>query len=521
MIGRSRETILSIDCGTQSLRALLFNTQGNLLDSVKIEYEPYFSLKPGWAEQDPEVFWSGLCKACRGLKKKNRDGFAHIAGIGVTTQRDSMINVDSEGKPLRPAIIWLDQRKARRVYYPKGVMKLAYLAVGMDEAITRTQVDGKCNWIRQNQPEIWAKTHKYLQVSGFLNHRLTGKFTDSTASQIGHIPFNYKKMAWCKQGELNAFLFPVEREKCADLVEPGGFIGRVTGEASARTGISAGLPVIACGSDKGCETVGMGVINKSMASLSFGTTATVQTTSAKYFEPLSFMPAYPAPIPGYFNPEVEIFRGYWMITWFKNEFGYREVVEAERKSVAPERMLNTLLEQSPPGSMGLVVQPYWSPGLKYSSAKGSIIGFGDVHKRAHVYRAVIEGLAYALLDGFFHIEKAGKTKIEKVGVSGGASQSDEICQISADIFNLPLVKGKTFETAGLGAAIVTAVGLGIYSSFESAVGAMVRYDRTFKPDPKNASLYRKLYRRVYLKIYPSTRKLYEEIREITGYPEKL
>ncbi len=512
--------ILSVDCGTQSLRAMLFSPEGELFDSVKTDYEPYFSEKPGWAEQDPEVFWTSLCKATLSLMTKKPDLFGRIAGIGVTSQRNSMVNVDREGKPLRPTITWLDQRKAKKVYTPKGITRLAYWIAGMNEAIAKAQSDGKCNWIRQYQPQIWERTHKYLQVSGFLNFRLTGNFADSVASQIGHIPVNYKKMRWGRKRDLCAKLFPVERDKLPDLVAPGEQIGTVTRKAAEQTGIEEGTSVIACGSDKGCETLGMGVVDLSMASLSFGTTATVQTTSKKYFEPLRFMPAYPAPIPGHYNPEVEIFRGYWMITWFKNEFAYEEVLEAKRRGVLPEEVLDKLLGEAPPGSMGLVVQPYWGPGLKTPLAKGAMIGFGDVHTKAHVYRAVIEGLGYALLDGLHQMEGAGKFRVEKVAVSGGASKSDEICRISADIFDLPLARGKTHETSGLGAAIVTAVGTGIHPSFDSAIHEMVRYDRFFEPDPRNVETYRSLYQRVYRKMYRSLSSLYAEIGDITGYPEK-
>lgn len=513
------KVILSIDCGTQSLRTLLFNPKGELLDRIQIRYEPYFSSKPGWAEQDPEIFWKSLCEASNALKAKNPELFKKIAGIGVTTQRDSMVNVDQEGATLRPVIIWLDQRKAKEVYSPGRLMRPILKIVGMYSAIMKAQTDGKCNWIRQHEPEIWRNTHKYLQVSGLLNFRLTGEFTDSIASQIGHIPMNYKKMRWAKRWEPATRLFPVEREKLPDTVQPGELIGTVTAKASQETGLVEGIPVIACGSDKGCETIGMGVVNSTMASLSFGTTATVQTTTKKYFEPQRFMPPYPASIPGHYNPEIEIFRGFWLITWFKNEFAHKEVLEAEEKGVLAEEVMNDLLVQSLPGSMGLMVQPYWGPGLKTPSAKGCIIGFGDVHRKAHVYRAVIEGLGYGLLDGLHTMEKSGKFKVEKLTVSGGASQSDEICRISADIFNLPLSRGRTYETSGLGAAIVTSVGLGIHPSFETAIEEMVSYEKVLEPDPKNVAIYRNLYEQVYKKIYGSLRPLYRRIREITGYPE--
>jgi sugar (pentulose or hexulose) kinase len=512
------ETILAIDCGTQSLRALLFSPQGELLAKARETYVPYVSPRPGWAEQDPEIYWSALCKACGRLQRDQGRLLARIAGVGVTSQRNTMINVDHRGICLRPAILWLDQRKARPVFASGGLLKSAMRLVRMDALATGLQSGGKCNWIRQQQPRIWEATHKYLQVSGFLNYRLTGRFADATASQIGHLPFNYRQMRWARRLEPSAILFPVEREKLPDLVPPGRRLGTVAPPASRQTGIPAGAPVIACGSDKGCETLGCGIIDQNAVSLSFGTTATVQTTSRRYFEPIRFMPPYPAPLPGFYNPEVEIFRGYWLITWFKNEFAHQEVLEARDKGVPPEEILDRLLVRTPPGAMGLMAQPYWAPGLALPDAKGAIIGFGDVHTRAHVYRAVIEGLGFAMYDGLARIERAGGVKAQKASVSGGASQSDEICRITADIFNLPMVKGTTHETSGLGAAIVTAVGTGLHSSFETAMGRMVSEHRVFEPDPSRVDLYRRLYRRVYRRIYKAMAPLYAEIKKIIGYP---
>ena len=191
-------TILAIDCGTQSLRAILFSQEGEMLARVQTEYEPYFCEQSGWAEQNPELYWDGLINACQKLKQLNPKLFESIAGVGVTTQRASMVNVDEKGIALRPAIIWLDQRRSKPVWGQKGLLNLGLKIAGLKKKLEDIQVQGKCNWIMQNQPEIWEKTHKYLQISGFLNHRLTGNFTDSVASQIGHLPFDYKKQAWAQ-----------------------------------------------------------------------------------------------------------------------------------------------------------------------------------------------------------------------------------------------------------------------------------------------------------------------------------
>jgi sugar (pentulose or hexulose) kinase len=511
--------ILSIDCGTQSLRVHIFDLKGNLAATKKTEYQPYFSNNPGWAEQNPDIFWESTIKGIKYLNEKYPDLVKKISGIGVTAQRDTMICCDKDGNPLRPAITWLDQRKAAPVFRPNFLVKTSAKALGMLETLYKVQTEGKCNWIKQNEKEIWDKTYKYLQVSGFLNYKLTGEFKDSKASQIGHIPFNYKKMDWASKFELPSILFPVEKSKLPQVIEPGDIIGTLSSKACLETGLKKGIPVIACGSDKGCETIGMGVYSTDNASLSFGTTATVQTTSQKYFEPIKFMPPYPAPYPGHYNPEVEIFRGYWMISWYKNEFAHLELNESKKTGIMPEVLLNRLLDTTPPGAMGLVLQPFWSPGLNHHDAKGAIIGFGDVHTRAHVYRAVIEGLSFALYDGLLKIEKKSKTKVKKLAVSGGASQSNNICQISADIFNRPIVRGKTFETSGLGAAIITAAGLKYYKSIKEAGLNMIEYEREFIPDKLNASLYKKIYENVYSKMYNALEPVYKEIRKITGYPE--
>ncbi|MFN3412400.1 MAG: FGGY-family carbohydrate kinase [Exilispira sp.] len=511
--------ILTIDCGTQSTRVLIFDEKANILAKAKIEYQPYFQKKPGYAEQDANIFWDSIIKGCNQIFSKHPEYKNNICAVGVTSQRDSMVLVDKDGNPVRPVITWLDQRKAKPVYIPKGLNYILYKLVGMYEPILRTQAEGSCNWLMQNESENWKKGYKFLQVSGFINHKLTGKFIDSKASQIGHIPFNYKKQRWAKASELPAILFPVDLEKLPEIVDPASVIGSITEEASLAIGIPEGVPVIACGSDKGCETLGTGCVFPDSASLSFGTTATVQVTSRKYFEPLSFMPAYPAVFPEYFNPEVEIFRGYWLISWFKREFCHLEVSQAEKEGIAPEIILNKALSEVPAGSMGLVVQPFWSPGLKTPFAKGSIIGFGDVHTKKYMYKAVIEGLAFALKDGLKKIEKAGGLKIEKLFVSGGASQSDEICQIASDIFKLPVYRASTYETSCLGAAILCAIAVGIYPSIQKAIEEMVSYGKVFYPDENNSKLYDKLYNRVYSKMYKKLSPLYNEIREITGYPE--
>lgn len=512
--------VLSIDCGTQSIRALVIDKNGFIYEKEKLEFKPYYSPKPGWAEQDPEVWWQGLCYVVGRLKDKCSEVWDKLLGVTVTTQRDTGICVDKEGKPLRPAIIWLDQRMAACKGPISKRYELMFLLSGMRKASIVSRRKSKSNWIKENEPEIWDKTFKYMLLSGYLNFKLTNKFVDTIAAQIGHIPFNYKRCQWPRSPRDYRYeLFGIDEEKLPSLVKPGDIMGFISKEVSEKTGIPESLPIVASGSDKGCETLGVGCKDLSYVNLSFGTTATVQSMSPWYFEPIKFMPAYPACVPGFFNPEFEIFRGYWMLSWFKREFAEKEAREAKERGISEEDILNERLMEIPPGAHGLMLQPYWGPGLKFPKAKGSIIGFGDVHTRIHIYRAIIEGINYGLRDGIEKIERKSRTKVQYAMVSGGGSQSDTICQITADMLDKKVYKTHTHETSGLGAAIVTFVALGVYKNYIEAIDAMVHYHKVYTPNAENAELYSKLFNRVYKKVYSKLKVLYNHIQSITNYPD--
>lgn len=515
------DLVFSIDCGTQSLRTILFDSNGNLVAMHKEEYpHAYISPKPGWAEQPLEVYEKALVRACRALREKTEGLWNKVRAVCVTTQRDTCVFLDKDGRPLRNAIVWLDQRMAQYDVELPWFYRIGFKIVGMDKAAKISAKKCKSNWVRQNEPEVWQKTHKFLLLSGWLNYLLIGKFIDSIASQIGHIPFNYKKLAWASsKWDYHRMLFPVEESKLVELVRPTSVMGGVTKEASSLTGIKEGTPVIAAGSDKGCETVGLGCLDPSKACVSLGTTVTVQITSNEYLEPIKFMPSYPAVVPGKYNPEVEIFRGFWMVSWFKREFADYEKKLAEEKGVSVEEIFDELLKCTEPGSLGLMLQPYWGAALKMPEARGAILGFGDVHSKAYLYRSIIEGLAYAAREGVEKIERVSKVPVKQIVVSGGGSRSDFVCQIFADVMNRKLYRGESHEGSGLGAAMAGFVGLGIYKTFEEAAQRMVRYSRCFEPNRERSELYEQLYRRVYKKIYPRLKPLYVELQRITHYPE--
>jgi sugar (pentulose or hexulose) kinase len=517
----SGDHILAIDHGTQSVRALLFDAAGNLVAKERVEVEPYVSPRPGWAEQDPEVYWSSLCEACGRLWARLPVPVEAVAGVALTTQRATMVNVDRDGAPLRPAIVWLDQRRIEGLAPVGGIWGLAFRLVRMRETVAYFQAEAEANWIHAHQPEVWDRTHKYLFLSGFLTHRLTGRFADSVGCQVGYVPFDYRRLRWAGDRDWKWQALAVERHMLPELVAPGELIGEITAAAAAATWIPAGLPLIAAAADKACEVIGSGCIEPSVGCLSYGTAASFNTTHRRYVEAIPMIPPYPAAVPEAYSLEIQINRGYWMVSWFKREFGDREQRNADQRGVAPEELFDELVHEVPPGSMGLVLQPYWSPGVKIPGpeAKGAVIGFGDVHTRAHLYRAILEGLAYGLREGADRCQRRSGVPLGEVRVAGGGSQSDAAMQITADVFGLPASRPHVYEASGLGAAIDAAVGLGLHSDFATAVRQMTRCGRTFEPEPTSRDIYDAIYHEVYLKMYRRLQPLYQEIRRITGYPK--
>jgi len=509
----STELMLSIDCGTQSVRALVFDLRGELVGRRQHIFETYVTPRDNWLEHDAAEFWRATAAVCRALFDDRPDLRPRIRGVAVTTQRGSLVLVDEQGEPIRPFIIWLDQRRAARARKAQVWWRAAFALARVSDTIDYLSRQAELNWIAENEPEALKRTHKVLLVSGWLNYRLTGKFVDAVASQVAYIPFDFKKQDWASRFDWKWKALAARRDQMPEISPAGSVLGALTAEAAAALGLAEGLPVIAAAADKACEIAGCGAISPEIGALSYGTAATVAVTAPRYVEATPLVPPYPALIPGQYNLEVQIFRGFWMVNWFKQQFGHPEVAAALSEGVSVEALFDRLVADVPPGSQGLMLQPYWTPGLRNPGpdARGAIIGFTDAHTRAHLYRAILEGIAYSLREGKERIEKRAKVSIASLRVSGGGSQSDAAMHATADIFNLPASRPHTYETSGLGAAIACSVGLGLHKDFETAVAAMTRIGRTFEPDPGRAAQYERLYTRVYAKMYERLQPLYAEL----------
>ncbi len=516
----SASFVLAIDVGTQSVRAIVFDVQGAVVARAQVVLTPAFtSPEPGWAELTPDAYWSALVEAVSRLWSDHHADPARIAGVALTTQRGTIICSDAHGTPLRPAIVWPDQRLATELPALSPLWSAGFRLVGARDLVRNLQRQAEVNWLAQQDP-TYARTERVSLLSGWLTHRLVGAWVDAAACQVGYLPFEYRTQQWAAPSSWRWQALAVRLDQLPRLVRGAQPLGTLTDVAARALGLPRGLRLIAAAADKACEVLGCGALDPDVAHCSFGTAATINTTQARYLEVQRLLPAYPAALPGAFNTEIQIERGFWLVSWFRREFGDAEVARAAALGTTPEALFDELLRAVPPGAMGLMLQPYWSPGLRDPGpeAKGAIIGFGGVHTRAHLYRALIEGIAYGLRAGREHIERKVGRRLTRLVISGGGSQSDGAMQVTANVFNLAATRPSVHDASALGAAMLAAAGLGLHGSVREAARAMAHEGARFEPDPASVRTYDALYREVYRPLYARLAPLYHRIRAITGYP---
>ena len=507
--------VLTFDLGTQSMKALLVDKKGNTVLSSQVKYPyPFMPTEErGKAELEPDFYYDRLCEAAVRLKQKDEQGrFKDIIAVTLTCIRDTVLILDRDHKPLRNIIVWMDERRAKGDPKPPFLHKLLFASVGMTETIDLLYKNAFCNWIMEEEPELWAKTDKFVLLSSYMNYRLTGELRDGAANQVGHVPFDYRNRRWMKKG-LSKCVADIPLEKLVDLVDSPGIVGNISKETSQRTGIPQGLPLIATATDKACEALGLSVISEGKAAISLGTASTIQFCSPHYFEPCPFLPSYPSVMPGFYNGEYQLYRGYWILTWFIRNFCDEERRIAKERGVVVEEVLEEYLKTVPAGSGGLVMTPHLSPGNNNPFAKGVLMGLSDYHEKAHMFRAIIEGIDLELYHAMRRMEIRSGQHIKELYIAGGGSVNDDIVQICSDVFGLPVKRIQTPEASGLGSSIGAFVCLNEFGSYQEACAAMVHDKDLFTPNPENHKVYMDLYNDVYRHMEKSNTKYFKKLRK--------
>lgn len=504
--------VIAIDYGTQSVRVAIINEKGKILALEQEKYDiPYFSIKPGYAEQYPDYYYDLMCKASKRLVKNNQELMKTVRSFSSTCFRDTAAYLDKDYKVIRPSIIWLDQRKARLDHKLPLLYSLAFSIVGMSDTIALNRKRTPAIWLMENERDNYNKIRWYAPLNSYFNYRMLGVLGDSPSNMIGHFPLNFKTGKIYGKKALKGCIFDVDPSWMPKVVKVGDILGEVTLKGSEETGLPLGLKYITTGNDKSCEALGSGGVENGSVHISMGTACSIAMTSKKYFEPYRFLPSYITAYKGYYSGEMQVYRGCWMLSRFKKEFAKEDIQEAELEKIVPEHLLNKKILDIEPGSNGLVLQPFWGPQLERPLAKGSIIGFYDVHTKYHIYRSIIEGLGYCLKEGLETISKNSHQKPKFITIGGGGSKSNAICQILADIFNLDVYKPSNYEVSIIGCGISQLISLGIYKDVVDAKKECVEYQSIYHPNKENVKRYEYLYKNVYKKIYPKLNGVYKEL----------
>jgi sugar (pentulose or hexulose) kinase len=430
----------------------------------------------------------------------------HLLAAGLSTQRNTFVFTNAEGRALRPFILWLDERLTSEVEPDPS----------WPDWLQQWQMISKANWVKNNEPQVHRDVRHILTVSAWLIHQLTGHFRDSVAMHVGHWPLDIDNLALSADAAMYEAL-GMPRERLAELHPPATVLGNVTAEAARRTGLPEGLSIVSAAGDKQCETLGAGAIVSGRAAVTYGTLAGLSNTVNEPVHALNTeYELFPSAVPGAWNPEFRLIRGYWIVTWFREQFCHDLAARADESGSSIEELLNEEAARVSPGSEGLVIAPWWFPDIWMPSAKGIILGLDGVHTRAHLFRALLEGIAFGLRPGLTFFARDQGVQVEEVIVGGGGAKSDLAMQITADVFGIPASRPRTIETCSLGCAIDAAVACGLYSDCHQAVSHMTRIERTFEPITENRVLYDAMYEEVFSPLYGVLLPLLERLASIRG-----
>ena len=490
--------VIGIDGGTESLRAFVFDLEGRPKSSYATPYATEFP-RPGWAEQNPEDWWQALCQAVGGAVAEAGIDAQEVLALAVDTTCCSVVALDAEGRPLRPAMIWMDVRAAAEADAVAGSGDPALRVNGAGAGpVSAEWMLPKALWIKHNQPEVFDSAARIGEYQDYLNLRLTGRWTGSLDNMS--IRWHFQS----DQGGLPLSLLAavgledLQAKWPHSIIRPGDVIDGLAREAAAHLGLKAGTPVVQGGADAFIGMIGLGVTEPGEMALITGSSHLQLGVCSQPVHKAGVWGTYmDAVYPG--KPIIEGGQTSTgsVIAWFKRHFaaetGFEELNQAAREIV--------------PGAEGLMVldhfqgnrTPYTDP-----LSRGAITGLTLKHTPAHVFRAILEGICLGtrlIVDNF-----GAAFDAQRIVVAGGATNSPLWLQIHADTLNTPIELTEVPDAPALGCAILAACGAGHFGSIEEGAKAMVRTSRTIEPDPEQNAAYEA--------IYPHYQALYGALKDV-------
>jgi xylulokinase len=491
---------LGIDTSTTSSKALLIDSHGGV---VAVASSPHTlqTPKPLWSEQDPLEWWDAVSASIRSvLEKAGIDG-ERIAAVGLTGQMHGLVLLDGSGNVLRPAILWNDQRTQSQCdEINRRIGRERFIQITGNVALTGFTAP-KILWVQENEPEVYAKAKHVLLPKDFIRLKLTGEYAMDKADGAGTVLFDLNLRDWSAD-VLEAL--QIDRSWMPRTFEGTEFTGRITEEAASATGLKAGTPVAAGGGDQAAQAVGVGAVEPGIVGLTVGTSGVIfATTPSALVEPEGRLHAFCHAVPGLWHFMGVMLSAAGSLQWY-------------RDTLAPNMSFDELVkeaESASAGCEGLLFLPYLSgERTPYPDplARGSFIGLTLRHSRAHMTRAVLEGVAFGLKDSFTLIQNAGLGGITQVRASGGGTKGALWRQILASVLEAELVTVNTSEGAAFGAALLAGVGSGAWVDVPAACRETIRITGQTLPVEEDAEVYRKVHP-LYRELYPALKSSFAKL----------
>jgi xylulokinase len=491
---------LGIDTSTTSSKALLIDERGEVI-AVASSPHTLQTPQPLWSEQNPIEWWEAVSASIRSVLEKAGISGAQIGAVGLTGQMHGLVLLDETGQVLRPAILWNDQRTQSQCDSIHQIIgRGKFIQITGNAALTGFTAP-KILWVKENEPDVFAKAKHVLLPKDYVRFKLTGGYAMDKADGAGTVLFDLKARDWSDE-VLSALDIP--RAWMPKTFEGTEFTGRITEEAAAITGLKVGTPVAAGGGDQAAGAVGVGAVERGIVGLTVGTSGVVfATTSSASIEPEGRLHAFCHAVPGMWHFMGVMLSAAGSLQWY-------------RDTLAPDRSFDELLNEAeiiPAGSEGLIYLPYLSGERTPHPdplARGAFIGLTLRHTRAHMTRAVLEGVAFGLKDSFTLIQNAGVGSITQIRASGGGTKGALWRQILASVLEAELVTVNTTEGGAYGAALLAGVGAGAWSDAASACKACIKITGHTFPIEAEVRTYQRSYA-VYRELYPALKSFFPKL----------
>ena len=501
--------VLGIDLGTSGTKTVLFDRNGTAVCSATVEY-PMYQPQNGWAEQDPSDWYNAAVSTIRSVLERSGVPREEVVALGISGQMHGLVLLDEKGNVIRRSIIWCDQRTAKEC--EEITEKVGYdrlIRITANPALTGFTL-GKLIWVRNHEPENYAKCRHILLPKDYVRYRLTGDFATEVSDASGMQMLDVPNRRWSEE-LLN--ILEIDAGMLGKVYESCEVTGHISAEAARLTGLSEKTLVVGGAGDNAAAAVGTGVVEDGKAFTTIGTSGVVFAHTDKLaIDPKGRVHTFCCAVPGAWHVMGVTQAAGLSLKWFRDQFCAAEKETAAAMGVDPYELMNQEAARSPIGANKLLYAPYLmgerTPHLD-SDCRGMFFGLSAMHQRRDLLRAVMEGVAYSLNDCLGVLKQMGVAP-ETMLACGGGGKSPLWRQMLADVMNCPVATTVNTEGPALGVAILAGVGAGLYPSVPEACRAMIHVNPAQTPIPENVPEYAKVYA-LYRKLYSANRELFREL----------